>query len=229
LSAILKALRKIESQSSGQGSDPSLTKKLDTKRAMNQRVRRVWLLHRVGTVVGLILVLTIVIVIGLRYMSFVPKGQASAPTVPKMHKEEVPRLLPPHTEIVGQEKPQQAETKKRVPEPGRAGKGEAPRLSPSKIPATGFEEDLNERTAQRKVELPPPRAEKTAQESAEPVLELQAVVWSDDAEARFAVINGNIVRAGGRVEGVTVTDIGKNYVTLRLLGRSWTLKMIGAD
>jgi pSer/pThr/pTyr-binding forkhead associated (FHA) protein len=44
---------------------------------------------------------------------------------------------------------------------------------------------------------------------------LDGIVWSSDAEQSFAVINGNILRLGGSIEGVVVTDIGRNYVVLR--------------
>jgi hypothetical protein len=229
LSAILKALRKIESQSSEQGPALSLPKKLDTKRAMNQRVRRVWLLHRVETLLGFILVLTAGVVIGLAYMSFMPKGPASAPAVSEIPKERDGLALLPDPVKPRQEKQGPADRLKRISELGRQAGGEPAALSVSKVPAPVPEESVKERTAQRKVDPSPSRSESASQESAEPVLELQAVVWSEDATSRFAVINGNIVRVGGRVEGVTVTDIGKSSISLKLHDRSWTLKMMGAD
>jgi len=45
-------------------------------------------------------------------------------------------------------------------------------------------------------------------------LKLQAISWASDPENRIAVINGKIVREGGRVEGVTVIGIDKDYVSL---------------
>jgi Type II secretion system protein B len=229
LSAILKALRKIENQSSEQGPDLSLTKKLDTKRAMNQRVRKTWLLHRAAILVGFILVLTTGVVIGLTYMSFSPKGAVSSPAVSETPKNKEALVLPRNSEKPGQEKQRPAVRKNRISEGRRAVEGDPAALSLSKVPAPVPEERVKQRTAQRRADPSLSRSESTSLESDEPVLELQAVVWSEEAESRFAVINGNIVRAGGKVEGVTVTDIGRTSVSLKFHGRSWTMKMMGAD
>jgi hypothetical protein len=229
LSAILKALRKIENQSSEQGPDLSLTKKLDTKRAMNQRVRKTWLLHRAATLLGFILVLTAAVVIGLAYMSFLPKGPVSSPAISETPKGKDALVLARGSEKPRQEKQRPAAVENRISKARRAVEGEPAALSVSKVPAPVPEERVKQRTAQRRADPSPSRTENASQESAEPVLELQAVVWSDDATSRFVVINGNIVRAGGKVEGVTVTDIGKNSVSLKFQGRSWTMKMMGAD
>jgi len=60
----------------------------------------------------------------------------------------------------------------------------------------------------------------------DPEFKLQAIVWSDVAESRFAVINGVIVRAGGKIEGVSVTEIGKDYVSFKSGQRTWKMKMM---
>jgi hypothetical protein len=44
---------------------------------------------------------------------------------------------------------------------------------------------------------------------------LEAIVWSNNPKSRFAVVNGQIVRAGGSVDGVSVTHIERDYVALR--------------
>jgi hypothetical protein len=66
---------------------------------------------------------------------------------------------------------------------------------------------------------PPPSAGAGAQEAAEPLdtsrFRLEAIVWSSNPESRFAVINGSILRLGGTLDGLTVTDIERNSVMLR--------------
>ncbi len=52
-------------------------------------------------------------------------------------------------------------------------------------------------------------------------LELQAIAWSSDPESRIAVINSRIVREGGSVEGVFVTNIGKDEIVFRKGGEEW--------
>ncbi len=226
MSAILKALRKIESQSTKQASDLSPPKKFDAKRAMNQRIRRTWLVHRMTTLLGLILVLSAGVVIGLRHMSFAPIAPASAPAVPKISEEKTPLFLPLDSEKLGKEKPGPADGKRAIPELDMAAEPEAARLNAPKVPATVLKEDLKERTSQRRIEPPRPRVERAPHDSAGPVLELQAIVWSHDPESCFAVINGHIVRANGMVEGVSVTGISQDAVTLKQGEKVWKMRML---
>ncbi len=44
---------------------------------------------------------------------------------------------------------------------------------------------------------------------------LEAIVWSNNPDSRFAVINGNILRVGGSMDGVTVTGIERDSVRIR--------------
>ena len=55
-------------------------------------------------------------------------------------------------------------------------------------------------------------------------LTLQALVWSEDAESCFAVIDDVIVRKDGNVKGYTVKLIGKKHVVVGKDGNTWTLK-----
>ncbi|MES0445184.1 MAG: general secretion pathway protein GspB [Desulfobacterales bacterium] len=52
-------------------------------------------------------------------------------------------------------------------------------------------------------------------------LEIQAIAWSSDPENRIAVVNSRIVREGGSVEGVFVTNIGKDEIVFRKGGEEW--------
>lgn len=46
-------------------------------------------------------------------------------------------------------------------------------------------------------------------------LKIQAIVWSNNPKDRMAMINDNIVRVGGVAEGLTVTYIGEDYITVK--------------
>jgi hypothetical protein len=52
---------------------------------------------------------------------------------------------------------------------------------------------------------------------------LQAIAWSDVAERRMAVINGDILREGGAVAGFTVRRIRRDDVLVATQGRTWRL------
>jgi outer membrane biosynthesis protein TonB len=55
-------------------------------------------------------------------------------------------------------------------------------------------------------------------------LKIQAIVWSNNPKDRLAMINDNIVRVGGIVEGLTVTYIGEDYITVKEGEEERTLK-----
>lgn len=71
---------------------------------------------------------------------------------------------------------------------------------------------------------PTPREEGPASE--DPELKLQAIVWSESPENCFAVINGVIVRVGGKVDGVSVIQIEADSVSLKSGQRTWKIRMM---
>lgn len=78
----------------------------------------------------------------------------------------------------------------------------------------------------------PPAATRTADPYADvPVgtvetlgLQVQALVWSEDEASRLAVINGNIVKTGGTVDGNVLQFIGEDFVIIQKGPRNWKLK-----
>lgn len=61
-------------------------------------------------------------------------------------------------------------------------------------------------------------AESTFAEEVDSSIELEGIVWSSDVRHSFAVINGFTIRVGETIEGMTVTNIGRNHVTLQAPG-----------
>ncbi len=55
-------------------------------------------------------------------------------------------------------------------------------------------------------------------------LSLQALVWSEQPEARFAVISGRLLHEGGSIDGNTVMQIEEEYVVMRTGHTTWKLK-----
>lgn len=45
---------------------------------------------------------------------------------------------------------------------------------------------------------------------------LEAIAWSDNANSRFAVINGRIIREGESIDGVALSYVGREHVTIQL-------------
>jgi hypothetical protein len=246
LSAILKALKRIEQESSGKMGSPSASRKLDAKKALNQRTRKSWLFGRLSHAIGLVAVLVAAIVLGFAYAPSLLKGnpssskltdlsresekgknlsaprqqQQSEDTRGKMAKSPDPLSVPSPKKRppVSQESPGAAQESPQIAQqpPGRT--QELPRMV-QETPTT----------PQRLIEEPLPQAEEQTQTETQPALELQAIVWSDAPESRFAVINGHIVRANGMVDGVKVTEIRQDTVSLKLGERVWKVKMVGGN
>ncbi|MFC1814635.1 hypothetical protein ACFL0M_01580 [Thermodesulfobacteriota bacterium] len=57
--------------------------------------------------------------------------------------------------------------------------------------------------------------------------EVQAIAWSKTPEKRIAVINGRIVHEGEYIDGVSVTQIGLDEVSLKKGSKMWKLKCGG--
>jgi hypothetical protein len=54
--------------------------------------------------------------------------------------------------------------------------------------------------------------------------DVQAIAWSRDPGARIAVINGQVLREGGSIEGATVTRIGMDEIDIKEGSKSWKLR-----
>jgi outer membrane biosynthesis protein TonB len=52
---------------------------------------------------------------------------------------------------------------------------------------------------------------------------LQAIAWSKNSNERLAVINGQVLREGDGIEGITVTQIGTNEVIVQKESKLWKL------
>jgi len=63
----LKALKKLENEQSPQPEDPSLSQKINTKRAINQRAKGIWIVKRLFIIS---MVVVAILIFGLFYLNF---------------------------------------------------------------------------------------------------------------------------------------------------------------
>jgi hypothetical protein len=98
LSAILKALRKIERESSGEIQTPSFSKNLDAKKAIHQRARKAWLLRRLASVFIPVLVLGAIIGLAFAFKPFYFGRNPFFSPVSQVHGEEQKAAGPPAPE-----------------------------------------------------------------------------------------------------------------------------------
>jgi hypothetical protein len=206
VSAILKALRRVENESVQRSETPPVPKKLDARKAIRDQYRKNWTTQKVLIVLLPLMTLAIMLWVLLSYKPFlIPKSSAAA----------VKSNPVPSKQVVKTKEPVLEDRRKR---------SEA--ASPSA--ASSKEERSPSKTTPKKEKKGPPDSAAGAEEgpsAQDPEFQLQAIVWSDAPESRFAVINGAIVRAGGMIEGISVTDIGKDYVSFKSGQRTWKMKM----
>jgi cytoskeletal protein RodZ len=205
VSAILKALRRIESESVQRSETPPVQKKLDARKAIRDQYRKGWSVQKLLIVLLPVLTLAVALWIVFSYRPFlIPDPSTAAVKSPPL----------PSKPSVKAKEPVLDDRRKR-----------------SEAASPGAATAKEERAPSK----PVPKREKKGTDSAvsqdqgpsahDPEFRLQAIVWSDVPESRFAVINGVIVRAGGMIEGVAVTDIGKDHVSFKSGQRSWRMKM----
>jgi hypothetical protein len=207
VSAILKALRRVENESIQRSEAPPVPKKLETRKAIRDQYKKKWTIQKLLMVLLPLLTLAIVIWVVFSYKPFlIPESSTAA--------------------VKANPSPSKPFTKAREPtSEDRRKRSEAasPGVSPAK------EERAPSRGASKKEKKGASDSTPGQQEGPsieDPGFKLQAIVWSEVPESRFAVINGVIVRAGGMIEGISVTGIGKDYVSFKSGQRTWKMKMM---
>jgi len=207
VSAILKALRRVENESVQPSETSPVPKKLDARKAIREHYKKSWTAQKLLVVLLPLLTLAIVLWVVFSYKPFL---------IPKSSTAALKSNPAPSKPMVKTKEPVLEDRRKRseAASPGAAPAKED--RSPSKI-------------SPKKEKKSPPDSAASQEEgpsAQDPEFKLQAIVWSDVPESRFAVINGVIVRAGGMIEGISVTDIGKDYVSFKSGQRTWKMKMM---
>jgi hypothetical protein len=224
LSSILKALKKVESESPPQEVAPTLLEKIDTKKAINQRIKGAWLFNRIATV------LLVILILGLgTWFLWTYKGSLT---------EMILREAPPESqrgrEIVSpapsEKRPSESDAFREIVTEGTPKPASVPeQVTPKTLPT---ENDLAPARVAKKPGISP-REDAASHRPPQGTVKkpvddtrykLEAIVWSNNPESRFAVINGQILRAGSSLEGLSVTEIGRDHVAVRSGGREWKLK-----
>jgi len=203
LSAILKALRRVENESVQRNETPPVPKKLDARKTIREQYKKNWTAQRLLTILLPLLTLAVVLWVVFSYRPFL---------IPKSSTAAVKSNPVPSKPVVKTKEPVLEDRRRR---------SEA--ASPSTAPVK--EERSPSKALPKKEKKGSPAGPEEGPSAQDPEFQLQAIVWSDAPESRFAVINGVIVRAGGMIEGVSVTDIGRDYVSFKSGQRTWKMKM----
>jgi hypothetical protein len=207
VSAILKALRRVESESVQRSETPPVSKKLDARKAIREQYKKKWTAQKL--LVGLLPLLTLAIVLWVVF-SYKPF------LIPKSSTAAVKSNPAPSKPVAKAKEPVLEDRRKRSEAASPSAASSKEERAPSKASLKKEKKATPESTA----------GQEEGPSAQDPEFKLQAIVWSDVPESRFAVINGVIVRAGGMIEGVSVTDIGKDYVSFKSGQRTWKMKMM---
>jgi Type II secretion system protein B len=207
LSAILKALRRVENESVQRSETLPVSKKLDARKAIRNQYTKKWTTRKLLTV--LLPLLTVPIVIWVVF-SYKPSLLSNSSTAVLKSNASPANPSPERKEPTSEDSRKRSEDGS--PGASLSNEARAPsRAAPNK---------------EKKAAPDAPLAQKEGVPVQGPEFKLQAIVWSEVAESRFAVINGVIVRAGGMIEGVSVTDIEKDYVSFKSGQRTWKMRMM---
>lgn len=226
MSSILKALKKVEGESPRLDVSPTLPQKIDTKRAVNQRVRGTWLFNRVLTVVVVVVILGVGtwFVFGNQDL-WVRKERSVPPVASKPAVETQAASLQPDAKDVNRE-PMKEIVREAAPKVPAPSSEKAARVEPVQREETPLVNSPTKpgRPAGAENTRPQGVDASSGGQSDEARYKLEAIVWSNNSESRFAVINGQIVRAGGAVGGLSVLEIGRDHLAVRSAGRDWKMK-----
>lgn len=225
MSSILKALRKAEEKEPRATGTESWSHEFDTAQALRKQARR-----SRGVRTGFVVLLGIVLVaVGGWFLydqrsvigRFVSGSSATSPVAGTQARQAKASSLE-------DEDPQGPRRSTKVQAHGRALSETAPGKPASVEPSPEKTRPVVEKAAVH-VPSPPVEPEPAPLQGREsiPVREartramdlenyrLEAIVWSSNPASRFAVINGQIVRAGGDLDGLSVTAIERDGVKVR--------------
>jgi len=214
LSSILKALKKLESEQPQRKEDKYLPKKIDAKKAINQRARGNWLINRLVTTSLAVIILALGGWLILNNYASLMKFFSTS----SEHGREESK-----TASVAARK-----TVKKLPVPaGRTKAVQSKMMNRDQKVSKDPIRSQHEHSFSAVVEKPDPvfmeqeepgpvkQPEASVKGFDESRFKLEAIVWSNNPKSRFAVINGRIVKQGNLIEGLSVTEIGRDYVTVQ--------------
>jgi hypothetical protein len=215
----LNALRKLEDEKPGSRAKAAWLQRIDTKKAVNKRAKTTWNQTR-GMAILVVLVLLISgALVMVRYgddlvMVLFPEGPASIdPSRENPSLTSMPIAKKPAGSQDQGPRRSEAQTKKGLPRESQRSEAQsevlpAPKTDPIASAKGGDGTGAVER---RNASEDTEYGSKGIDESK---FKLEAIVWSNNPKSRFAVVNGQIVRAGGSVDGVSVAHIERDFVAL---------------
>ena len=225
MSSILKALKNLESDQPLYDQDESLTQKINPKKVVHKRTRGPVFYNRLISILFPAVILAVVggLILNLKPI-LLKRPPAAPPALERAQEEAKLALITPEKTQVGATAPfAMRETASGKPESFLETKTAAPLLStqPNSTLKAGNKSVPYAIKGRESQVSRQPKPEKIIDESR---FKVEAIVWSNNPENRFAVINGLIVRVGGSIGGKAITHISRDYVAVQYGGGEHRLK-----
>ena len=232
MSAILEALKRIEREPQQTGLQ-SLPQHLDPRKSLEKRLRRQWFRRRMITLSFLLPLLGVGTWAVIQYKPWVSPGTSVPAVNSDANKDKTkPAVVAPKSRGAPLSSLPMSEKKQAKEGPPRPKIREEAGFVPSGDRAIVPNPDGSLKSSPREIKQetqeasPAIRTQKSPSQSpGEPDLKLDALVWSSNPRSRFAVINGQIVRAGETIKGASITEIERDHVALKSGNKTWELRL----
>ncbi len=202
MSSILRALKKLDEDSVSRENQPG-----EQKVKMKHMVHRPTKTSRVVTRVLFVSVVFLLVVTAVLIRGWYPRRA----------KEQPPQPVVEHTPPPGKSLQVQP-GEERPPQPV----GERPVTPESKL------RQSVERLEKRMEKVPPLKTGENkglVKSTPKPGIKLEGILWSQEAARRLALINDRYFKEGDKIEGASITEIGKKEVTFQLGDEKWTIRL----
>jgi hypothetical protein len=224
LSSILRALKKLESELPHPVDALSLPRKIDTKKTISRKAKRLLRVNVLFIAMAGVVILTVAVWFFIGQKA--PWSRKSVPAVAR---------ITPGASVVPTSKTPKINEQKMLANPAAKNK-DAPKKrlkpmdramsTPASSPIAISADNPNRSSKAAAIRTPSRKADRRPQPLI-PIkdtgLILQAISWDKNSENRIVVINNHIVREGETVDGFLVTLIGKDDVLVREGGNEWKL------
>ncbi len=224
MSAILKALKRVENETAGTRI-PARPHYIHNRSAVTRRIKRFAERHRTATIF-----VTLCVLFVLGSMLFDPGPStvvdSSSTAVLKRPSSTAARSAPKAKAAISKAPQPPAPPVSKAKKSARPGSLPSPSVTPPPVPKQKAAVSTEKKSsspvvsapAQTKaISLPVATVQSTG-------LALQALVWSPRPEERFAVINNRIVRENDQIDEAKVVAIENDFVVVETKGQRWQLK-----
>ena len=219
MSSILKALKKIESETSDTRI-PTWPYHINNRTTIARRIK---LSSQRNQLFSMLLVICVLALVGKTLVGLNLFEEKRVPSAPSIQHHPSPAVVPDgHAVKVPSIKPPSPQSS--VLSNGAVKPVTPKRTSTIKAKPKAIAKAMNTPIADTPPQKQPPEMSLETATHDNTGLRLQALVWSVTPKDRFAVINNRILHEGDRVEQAVLVEIKRDFVVVEVTGKRWKLE-----